>query len=85
MSDYQTPGNNRDIPNPEDVPEPNVPPIGDPDKEGPGSNPSDSPDADIKLPSSTDKDLTEEYPDPDDHRPGRSDDNILEDEEMYDD
>ena len=83
-SDYHTPGGNQDLPHPEDVPEPNVPPIGDPDKEGPGSRPGDLPDDDIKLPDDTDEDMAKDYPDAEDQRPGRQDENIVEDEEMYD-
>lgn len=84
-SDYQTPGGHKDLPHPEDIPEPNVPPVGDPDKGGPGSRPGDSPDNDIKLPDSTDEDMAKDHPDPEDSRPGRRDDNILEDEQIYDD
>lgn len=64
--------------------DPNASPLSKLDKEGPGSRPGDASDTDIQRPGDTDKDLTQPFPDTDNRAPGRRDENITENEEMYD-
>ena len=80
MSDYLPP--NHDLPDPDDLPNPNEPPQHGPSEEPVAPVPDEEEHPPIKLPENTDRDLTREFPDAEDDRPGREDPNILEDEEM---
>ena len=77
------PNDAKDI-DPDAVPNPNVPPLDDASKENPRTTQDDTRDTTLEMPETTDKDLTEDFPDAEDDRSGRRDPNILEKEEMED-